>query len=122
MAITFHSLAEQAEKEGTMPPAWKADRRLYLNADKTEAVEEGDPRAAYLLCTPGDEVPAADAKRYGLSEVTNAQLLVRFEAEGGDPETLGARPTKAALRAALQALRDAPSADPPEDPDPDPEG
>ncbi len=44
----------------------KADRRLYLTADRSEVVEEGDPKAAFLFATPGSEISDADAKRYGL--------------------------------------------------------
>jgi hypothetical protein len=35
----------------------KADRRLYFNADRTELVEEGDPRGAFLACASGDPIP-----------------------------------------------------------------
>lgn len=49
-----------------------ADRRLYLTADKSEVVEEGDARAAFLFVTPGKEISAADAERYGLSETKAA--------------------------------------------------
>lgn len=34
-----------------------ADRRLWFTADKSELVEEGDPRAAFLAAIPGREVP-----------------------------------------------------------------
>lgn len=44
-----------------------ADRRLYLTADKSEVVEDGDPGAAFLFTTPGYEVPASEVERYGLS-------------------------------------------------------
>jgi hypothetical protein len=43
------------------------DRRLYLNADKTQVVEEGDERATHLLAARGDEVSDEDVKRYGLT-------------------------------------------------------
>jgi hypothetical protein len=46
----------------------RADRRLYLAADQQTVVEDGDPRAAFLLATPGTEISEADAKRLGLSE------------------------------------------------------
>jgi hypothetical protein len=43
------------------------NRRLYLNADKTQVVEDGDPRATHLLAATGDEVSQADVDRYGLT-------------------------------------------------------
>lgn len=44
------------------------DRPLYLNADKTKIVEEGDPAARFVLGGPGSEISDADAKLYGLEE------------------------------------------------------
>jgi hypothetical protein len=46
----------------------KADRRLYLTADRSEVVEEGDSRGAWLLCGAGSQIGAGDVDRYGLSE------------------------------------------------------
>lgn len=34
-----------------------ADRKLFLNADKTRVVEEDDPDAAFLLAAEGGEIP-----------------------------------------------------------------
>lgn len=42
------------------------DRRLWLTADKSELVEDGDPRAAVLwAAAAGREVDAEDAERFG---------------------------------------------------------
>lgn len=41
------------------------DRRLWLTADKTTLVEDGDVRAAFLWAVAGREVPAGEAKRVG---------------------------------------------------------
>jgi len=38
-----------------------ADRRLYLNADKTAVVEEHDPDASFLLAAAGSEIPREHA-------------------------------------------------------------
>lgn len=35
----------------------KTDERLYLNADKSMVVPDGDPDAAYLLASAGSDVP-----------------------------------------------------------------
>ena len=45
-----------------------ATERLYLTADKERVVKEGDPDAAFLFVTPGKEISAEDAKRYGIKE------------------------------------------------------
>lgn len=44
-----------------------ADRRLYLNKDKTRIVEEGDVEAGYLFVIPGHEISDDDAKKFGLT-------------------------------------------------------
>lgn len=43
-----------------------ADRKLWLTADKETLVEDGDPKAAFLFASEGDEVSDEDAERYGL--------------------------------------------------------
>lgn len=45
----------------------KLDRTLWLTADKAKVVEDGDPKAAFLLGTAGKDVPDAEAERLGLS-------------------------------------------------------
>ncbi len=39
------------------------DKRLYYTADKARVVEEGDPEAAFLYATPGQDVPADEYRR-----------------------------------------------------------
>ena len=63
-----------------------ADRRLYLDAAKERAVEDGDPSAAYLLATPGTEVGAEEAKRLGLSVKGGAIVLPTAEPEPNPPK------------------------------------
>lgn len=43
-----------------------AKRRLYLTADKSQLVAEGDPRAAFLYAAAGDEIPDSAAQLYRL--------------------------------------------------------
>jgi hypothetical protein len=43
------------------------DRKLWLTADKSKVVEDGDPDAAFLLGTPGTVVPDDEAERLGLT-------------------------------------------------------
>lgn len=44
--------------------------RLYLNADKTAVLKEGEPGAAYLFGGVGAEVSAEDVEKYGLKQIT----------------------------------------------------
>ncbi|MCI0687571.1 MAG: hypothetical protein L0Y54_10095 [Sporichthyaceae bacterium] len=43
-----------------------ATERLCLTEDQTRLVPETDPAARWLYCTPGQQLPRADAERYGL--------------------------------------------------------
>lgn len=43
-----------------------AQERLWLTADKSHVVREGDPAAAFLLAVAGSEIPRAEAERLGL--------------------------------------------------------
>jgi hypothetical protein len=43
-----------------------AKSRLFLTADRSRVVEEGNPDAAYLLVGAGCELPDAIARQYGL--------------------------------------------------------
>ncbi len=43
-----------------------AKERLYLTADKSAVVAQGDERAAFLYCSPGDEIPDSAVKLFGL--------------------------------------------------------
>ncbi len=54
---------------------WIADRRLWLNGDKTKVIEvdtDGNPGegAAFLLCGKGREVTGDVVKKYGLKDKT----------------------------------------------------
>lgn len=44
----------------------QATERLYLTADKSRVVAEGDPAGASLWAAPGDEIPDDDAARFGV--------------------------------------------------------
>lgn len=49
-------------------PGIRADRKLWLTADKARVVEDGHPDAAFLLATPGYTIPIDEAARLGLEE------------------------------------------------------
>lgn len=58
-----------------------ADRRLWLTADKSRVVEDGDPAAAFLLAAPGTEIAPDDVKRFGLRIEGTKVVLPGAEAE-----------------------------------------
>lgn len=68
------------------PEPFIADRYLYLNADKTKVIEEGDPAARFVLAGPGSTIPDEDVKRYGLDKEKKKQAK---EVEGG--KTVGTK-------------------------------
>jgi hypothetical protein len=47
-------------------PMVEATEKLWLTAEKDELVPDGDERAAFLFCVPGQRVSQADAERYGM--------------------------------------------------------
>lgn len=49
-----------------MQDLWTADRKLWLTTDRKTAVEDGDARAAFLLCGSGQSIPRAQAEELGL--------------------------------------------------------
>jgi hypothetical protein len=53
--------------EGANVVGLKADRRLWLNRDRSKVVEDGDVNAAFLLAAPGRIVPQPEVERFGLS-------------------------------------------------------
>jgi hypothetical protein len=52
--------------EVPMASKYVTDRKLWLNADRTKVVEDGDPEAAHLLASKGKELSAEVVERYGL--------------------------------------------------------
>jgi hypothetical protein len=67
---------------------WKADRDLYLNADKTKVVEDGKPGAAWLLTRKGQEVNGALVAQYKLSNKPKRKhSKPKAEGEGKDKST-----------------------------------
>lgn len=47
--------------------AYIATERLFLTADQSEVVPDGDERAAFLLVGVGQSLPADVVERYGLT-------------------------------------------------------
>lgn len=55
----------------------KANARLYLTACATALVAAGDPRAARLYASPGDDIPDSAAEKFGLvdGDIADGKLL-----------------------------------------------
>ena len=45
---------------------YRATGRMWLTADRKRVVPEGHRECRFLYCTPGQLIPIAEAKRYGL--------------------------------------------------------
>jgi hypothetical protein len=60
----------------------KSSVDLYLNADKTKVVLEGDRAAASLLVNAGREIPDAEVTALGSGLLEQAQALNEPKAEG----------------------------------------
>lgn len=63
-----------------MPPLI-ADRRLYLSADRTRVIEEGETGAAFLLVGQGVAIAPDEVKRLGLTESDGRVVLSKPPAE-----------------------------------------
>lgn len=57
------------------------DRKMWLTADKSEVVEDGDPRAAFLLGGAGTDVPDSEAERLGLTAAAKSAPAAAAESE-----------------------------------------
>src|ERR1051325_346078 len=61
---------------------YTASERLYLTADRSRVVKDGDPDAAFLLVCAGGQLPIAEARKYGLLDEPSAEA----KAIDGPPE------------------------------------
>jgi len=65
----------RAQQERVAASALKADRPLYLTAEKDRVVEAGDLAARFLFASSGDGIAAADVTWYGLTEEAGRIVL-----------------------------------------------
>lgn len=66
-----------------------ADRRLWLTADRSEIVEEGDPDAATLYATRGTVIPAEAVQRFGIKPLKKAKDKAKDKALDPDNDKSG---------------------------------
>lgn len=81
---------------------FKSDKALYLNADKTEVVKEGDPDAAFLLVGAGSEIDDTDAAKYGLKSTSKSEdkaVAAPDEDKAADAGDTPAKATKTTKKA-----------------------
>lgn len=81
----------------------RADRRLWLTADRQRVVEDGDEEAAFLLAAPGHIIPDREIARLGL-EARDGKVRYKakrpaedkaFKGPSEDKATRGPRAAKA---------------------------
>lgn len=58
-------------------------KTLYLTADRENVVEEGDPKAQFLLVRGGMELPDAVAEKYGVKGDKKAAAAPAEPPQGG---------------------------------------
>lgn len=63
------------------------DRRLWLTADRSRVVEDGDPAAAFLWAVEGREVPHVEAERVGYTPASTASDAGAVEPDTSSVET-----------------------------------
>lgn len=64
----------------------KADRRLYVTADRGEIAEEGHPSGSWLLYAAGRVIGQGDIDRYSMAEDEHGRIVYRGCPDLGEPK------------------------------------
>lgn len=94
-----------------------ARQRLFLNADKTKLVAEGDTEGAFLYVAPGDEIPEDAHEKFGLEDgalpgfkeaagEADGEKVPNIAPPPGPKEKAAQRQAKAQTKAGAQAKQD----------------
>ena len=94
-----------------------ARQRLFLNADKTKLVAEGDTEGAFLYVAPGDEIPEDAHEKFGLKDGAlpgfkeaagddDGEKVPNIAPPPGPKEKAAQRQAKAQAKAGAQAKQD----------------
>lgn len=81
-----------------------SDKTLYLSEDREKVVNEGDPKAKFLLVRAGQELPDALAAKHGIGGVKKAAPAPTSPPEPSPasnampPEVKRASPKKSAVK------------------------
>lgn len=88
MAFSYQRPHEKSKEESVR--TFAAAKRLYATADKSRLVEEGDGKAAFLFCSPGDEMVGDAADRYlaYVGEVADAEPVLEADPDSEIPGTI----------------------------------
>jgi hypothetical protein len=81
MGLEIIREAEQAPS-GTIT----TDRRLYLSEDRNTVLEDGDPKAGWLLAAKGHAIPGPEAKRLGLTVENGVVVIPAADKKGAKKE------------------------------------
>lgn len=65
----------------------RADRRLYVTADREKIVEEGDPDAAWLLAGVGRQIGEPEVAKYRLQMKDGRVTWPELEADAPEAES-----------------------------------
>lgn len=92
-------------------PQRKATETLYMNADKTKLVKEGDPDAAFLFVRKGSAINDAESQRYGF-KVSGSDVTV-YDAIGDHEDKHGGETEAEAKQKRTAMLEGVPDPDGP---------
>lgn len=55
---------------------WQSPVRLYTDRSKSTLVPENSPKAAFVVCADGGEIPIELAQQYGVADFTTADEVM----------------------------------------------
>jgi hypothetical protein len=79
MPLTITRLTAPAQPKVTV------NARLFRTADNKRLVGDGHPDAAFLFCTPGDEVDAEEFDRFDLDADVEAEPVPEYKTLKAEP-------------------------------------
>lgn len=85
-------MAFKVEKVNETSTSYEVGETLWLNADRSKVVADGDPDAAFLLATAGKRLSVEEAELYGLAGKAKAKAATKEAAPAEDKKR---RPAKA---------------------------
>lgn len=65
-----------------------ATEKLWITADRKKVVKDGDKKARFLLCVPGQTIPKDVVKKYGLDSVEEKKKPGRKKKENVDNKSV----------------------------------
>jgi hypothetical protein len=59
------------------PGMWQSPVRLYTDQTRASLVPEDSPKAAFVVCAEGGEIPVALAQQYGVADLSTADEVMK---------------------------------------------